>query len=64
MEIILNGNKKEVKEKTTISDLLKEYSLDFKSVVIEHNFEIVKESVDVEIHENDNIEILRIVGGG
>jgi len=66
MEIILNGEKKEVKENVSLPDLLKELDLTPDKVAVELNLDIVdKNNYDKTLlKEGDKLEIVHFVGGG
>jgi len=68
MDIIItvNGKKETIKENTRISDFLALKKLNPDRVVVEYNFIVLNiESLENSVlRENDNLEILRIVGGG
>lgn len=66
MFITLNGEKVELEGSISLIDLLLMKGLDPNRIVIEHNYQVL-EKKDWEktiIKENDNLEILRFVGGG
>lgn len=64
-KITVNG-REIVFYKKTISDLITQYKMDPKKIVVERNGEIVhREAYDTtELKEGDVIEIARFVGGG
>lgn len=66
MEIILNGKKISTQQVLTLGELLTKYNINPSHVVVEVNRNIIKkEDFDsFKINENDEIEILRFVGGG
>lgn len=66
MIITVNGQKTTVSEGMNLYDFLKLKGLDPQKVVVEHNYRIVKteEWPNIVLQENDNLEILRFVGGG
>ncbi|SMB92781.1 sulfur carrier protein [Thermanaeromonas toyohensis ToBE] len=66
MEVLINGEKKEVKPGTTIGALLRELGVDYRYLAVERNRAIVpKQEYDqVVLEEGDEIEIVRFVGGG
>jgi thiamine biosynthesis protein ThiS len=50
----------------TVGDLIREKGLDPETIVVEHNLEIIT-TIDfdqIRLKDNDNLEILRFVGGG
>lgn len=66
MFITLNGNKIELDNGTTLMDLLRIKGLEPERIVIEYNLSVLKkEDWDgILLKENDNLEVLRFVGGG
>lgn len=66
VELIINGEPRTVKDVSSITDLLVQFKLEQKILVIELNREII-ERTDYEktlLHEGDRIEIVHFVGGG
>lgn len=66
MQIYLNGKKIETDSVMSLSDFLTLKELEPDRIVVEYNFEIVRKEDRTRIYlkENDNLEILRLVGGG
>ncbi len=66
MNLIINGKDKIVSENLSVETLLKELSVNPKTVVVERNGEILnKESYpEIQLLEGDVIEIIRFMGGG
>lgn len=64
MLITANGEKISIQEKMSIMDFLKEKNLNPNTIVVEYNMEIIKDFENIILNENDNLEILKIVGGG
>jgi len=66
MKIIVNGQEKEFKQDTTLSELLNELSLTGKVMAAAVNMDIVKQdSWDKHILvDGDKLELLDFVGGG
>lgn len=66
MKIILNGKEENVEEGTTVAGLVALKGLDPRTVIVEYNYELVKEERwdGIVLKENDRLEILRFVGGG
>ncbi len=65
MNIIINGENKNFKEKLIILELLKELGLSDKPVVVELNKKIItKDNYNKELFPNDKLEIVTFVGGG
>lgn len=66
MKIVLNGKEYIAKEGDTLADLLESMQLNPDTVIVELNFELAPKETQnaVVLKENDQIEILRFVGGG
>jgi len=66
MQIYLNGKKIETDSVMSLSDFLTLKGLEPDRIVVQYNFEIVRKEDRTRIYlkENDNLEILRLVGGG
>jgi thiamine biosynthesis protein ThiS len=66
MNIMVNGQSRELPAPLTVSRLLESLGVNPKAVVVERNLRIVdRVSFDREgIEEGDRIEIIRLVGGG
>ena len=65
MRITVNG-KAETTDAASIADFLADRRLTGDGVVVEHNYRIVKRDSwsAVALQENDNLEVLKFVGGG
>ena len=66
MNIMVNGEKRQIPEGTTVSTLLEQLSVVPERVVVEVNVEILKraEHAGTLLQEGDIVEIVRFVGGG
>ncbi|MBI1992143.1 MAG: sulfur carrier protein ThiS [Candidatus Omnitrophica bacterium] len=66
MELTVNGEKREVPEGTTVSQLLETLGVMPERVVVEVNLTILKraEYPPTILREGDRVEIVRFVGGG
>lgn len=66
MTAIVNGEPRVVPEGSTISDLLQEFGLPAKSVLVERNGEPVgrDDFGDQHVQADDRIEIINMVAGG
>jgi thiamine biosynthesis protein ThiS len=66
LKIRLNGELFEIAAPVTISTLLAELKIDPRLVAVEHNITVVKRAryETTEVHEGDEVEIVRFVGGG
>jgi len=68
MKVQINGKQETFEDENTISirDFLEMKDLDPEKIVIEYNGEIIKQKKwsDINLNENDQLEILKFVGGG
>ncbi len=66
MRIMINGQWKDDNEAASVADLLKGLSLDPLRVAVEINKRIVRRAnyAATRLAENDQIEIVTLVGGG
>lgn len=66
MQITVNGIVEELEESMSVSDYLKYKAIDTILVVIELNFKTYpRENWDqLQLNDGDNLEIIKIVGGG
>lgn len=66
MQIHLNGSPKTIPETITVAGLLQELGVPSTSVVIELNKTIVQpgEYATAFLQDNDQVELIRFVGGG
>ncbi len=66
INILLNGKQIEVKEGSTIADLIKLYDLDVKKVAVEKDLEIilVDDFDKTKLTSDNRIEIVHFIGGG
>lgn len=64
MLVKVNGKDVEAEENISLENFLKEKNIDFKTVVVEYNLDILKDITGIMLKDEDNIEILKIVGGG
>ncbi|MDH3973157.1 MAG: sulfur carrier protein ThiS [Deltaproteobacteria bacterium] len=66
MEIIINGNLKEVREGTTIKSLLEEMKTPAMGIAVELNREIIPRSSheSTVLKAGDALEVVKMVGGG
>ena len=66
MQVILNGEKKDIQEETTVEQLLKEHNLKPELIVVQINNEIIardkyKEHV---FQVADQVELIKFMAGG
>ncbi|HOP99280.1 sulfur carrier protein ThiS [Acetivibrio clariflavus] len=66
MNIILNGKNTELEKPVTLLELLELKGIDHEKVIIEYNYDILMRDDwnKTVLKENDNVEVLRFVGGG
>ena len=66
MHIILNGEHKEFESTITVNELLSSLNLVPDTVVVELNSEILQPEsyTATKLADNDQVEIIRFVGGG
>jgi len=66
MKIIINGHEKEIKNNTTIKELLENLQILDKTMAVAVNMKIVKKDDwdKFTLKEDDKIEALTFVGGG
>lgn len=66
MEIIVNGERRQVSDNLTVRELLSELELKVERVATEVNREIVRKDRwdEVRLKTGDSVEIVHFVGGG
>lgn len=66
MNIIINGEEREISEGTTVSQLLEDMNTPAVGIAVERNREIVSRSLHptTVLEEGDELEIVKMVGGG
>ncbi|MEI8198391.1 MAG: sulfur carrier protein ThiS [Phycisphaerae bacterium] len=66
MEIIVNGDKHDVPEQTTVTELLTRFKLPSVRVAVERNRDIVPRRLfaETKLAPGDQLEIVTFVGGG
>jgi len=66
MNISINKEMISLPEETTVTDLLERLDIKRKHIAVEINMEIIPKSEfdEYRLKENDNVEIIRAVGGG
>ena len=65
--LTVNGERSAHPAGSTLGDLLRAYSLDFRMVVVEHNRHILRDRGaydSLELGDGDVVEIVHFVGGG
>jgi thiamine biosynthesis protein ThiS len=66
MQIILNGQPREVADRCTIATLLDDIQMERRGIAVELNLEVVPRQQHAErtLCEGDRLEIVTLVGGG
>jgi sulfur carrier protein len=66
MNIILNGKKTELEKSVTLIELLESKGIEPERVIVEYNFDILMRDdwINTVLKEDDNVEVLKFVGGG
>lgn len=66
MQIIVNGEKREIEKELNLRELLKRLELPSERIAIELNKTVVrkKDWETVKIADSDKIEVIHFVGGG
>jgi thiamine biosynthesis protein ThiS len=66
MQIQLNGSPKTIPDSMTVAALLQELGVPATSVVVELNTTIIQPDgyATVSLQDNDQVELIRFVGGG
>ena len=66
MQVILNGDPADIKENSTVAELLEQLKIGRERVAVEVNLEIVPKSAydSHTLATEDRIEIVHFVGGG
>ena len=66
LNITLNGKKTEIEKAMTLVDLLEFKNIETDRVIVEYNFDVLMKNdwESTVLKENDNVEVLKFVGGG
>jgi sulfur carrier protein len=66
MTIIVNGNKKEFNNSSTLLEIIKELNLEGKVMAAAVNMDVVKQDSwdKAQLNDGDKLELLDFVGGG
>jgi thiamine biosynthesis protein ThiS len=66
MDVVINGERKQITAGVTLLELLQELELDPRAVVVEHNRKIVRRIGlgEVTVLDGDAVELVHFVGGG
>lgn len=66
LQLVLNGNEEILERQMNLSEFLQAKEMDFATIIVEYNGEIIKQQVweSVMLQNNDRLEVLKFVGGG
>ncbi|MFH0702460.1 MAG: sulfur carrier protein ThiS [bacterium] len=64
IKIYINGEEKEINEKSTVQDVLNHIDIKSPMVVVEKNQEIIHQYDSCYLEEEDKLEIVSFFGGG
>ncbi|MEJ2524607.1 MAG: sulfur carrier protein ThiS [Desulfuromonadales bacterium] len=66
MMITLNGKSRDIATGTTLQELLDQLHIDCRTVVVEHNRQIVsrQQLAEIVLSADDSLEVIHFVGGG
>lgn len=66
MEIIINGEARQIEQNISISDLIQKLNLDPTQIAVEKNAAIVPKSAhhSTMLEAGDKLELVRFIGGG
>jgi thiamine biosynthesis protein ThiS len=66
VQVVVNGQPRDVREGSTIADLLAELGLAAQIVAVELNFQVIPRARHARerLAEGDRLEIVTLVGGG
>ena len=66
IEVTINGEERELEGSMTISELLADYNLKEKMIVVEHNYQILPRDQygSTRVDAGDRLEIVQMMAGG
>jgi len=66
MQLVINGQEKDLQSSGTIAQMLKELEITGSHIAVALNFQVVPRSNydQTPLHEGDKVEIVHAVGGG
>ncbi len=66
MQVIVNSQARELPERATLADLIRECGLDGSPCAAEVNKTLIpkRRHADHQLHEGDTVELVTLVGGG
>jgi len=66
MKVRINGKPKEIETSLSVADFLQSSGIKAGEVVVQYNGDILEKGIwsQIVLKENDELEVLRFVGGG
>ncbi len=66
MTVLVNGEERSVRQPATLLDLLRQFDLDPRAVVVELNRELIRRPTlsSTVLRDGDRVELVHFVGGG
>lgn len=66
MKVVINGEEKEIPDGMTLAELVTHLEMNPKFIAVERNRELVprSEHADCQLQDQDQLEIVTLVGGG
>lgn len=66
LELVVNGQARQIAEGATVADLVNELGVEVRHVAVEVNLELVPRSAHERhmLREGDRLEVVTLVGGG
>jgi sulfur carrier protein len=66
LKIIVNGKEEIIEQDATIAGLIAQKSLNPTNIIVEYNYDLIKKEnwEEIVLKEDDQLEILKFVGGG
>lgn len=66
MTVLVNGAERSVRQPATLLDLLRQFDLDPRAVVVELNRELIRRPTlsSTVLRDGDRVELVHFVGGG
>ena len=66
MIVVVNGHPRQVRDGTTVADLLAELELPRRGIAVEVNEAIIPRTghAQLTLHDGDHLEVVSLVGGG
>ena len=66
MEVVVNGRRRDIPDRSTVADLVASLGFGARQVVVEHNGDALERArfPDVALAAGDRVEVVRAVQGG